>query len=231
MTHAETTVAYEVPARALRAIVRFASKDDTRRQLCCVRVETIGCSDGTWPGLVATDGHRLATVTWRRDGDETSWTDGTWSPVQIPREDAAKVIKLAPKDGMISVRSGSITVGGSVLTMDGRGSRGITENSERYDDALIPTSFPEWRRVLPDPDARTATACHLDPVYIADVCSAVADLSGARKGAIRRGAGMSIILAGAASKGWAESPVTMSARVVGSPITYELHAYTCPVAR
>lgn len=63
MTHPETAPATTVPAAAIKAALRHASKDATRYALCGVLLDRSE-EKNPRPCLVAKDGHRLIRIAW-----------------------------------------------------------------------------------------------------------------------------------------------------------------------
>jgi hypothetical protein len=84
-------------ARALKAVTPFASKDTTRRRLCCVSIILTRREADSTIEVIATDGHRLA---WWGD---TCGYDGPNAHLVLDVDAANALSKAAKKQSMIAV--------------------------------------------------------------------------------------------------------------------------------
>ena len=168
-----TATAIELPLPALE-LWRFASQDECRPALNCVRIEA---GDGHLEAVaIATDGHRLTTYTWTCTEGERALLAAAPLAVYVV---AAKNIAAAARKGSKArkARKSAVESVKLIRDADGRsivarlGAQAWTLQDHTNDGA----QFPEWRRVLPTagqgPNGikRGLQQVTFNPVYFGDI--------------------------------------------------------------
>jgi DNA polymerase III sliding clamp (beta) subunit (PCNA family) len=147
------TFLVDLDVRTLRALLPFASEDETRYNLCGILVEVDAAAKRI--RLVATDGFTLAVVERCPAGDDRP---GAWDVFGAmgDRDDTAfilsrgaceRAIKCAPKP----TKSYRPTVQVEVkIGTDGAAScLALLSGQARITDAVVDGCYPDWRQVVP----------------------------------------------------------------------------------
>jgi len=162
-----------------------ASRDESRFNINVLRVE----SDGR---TVATDGHRLYTVTPPPDADDAEYPDvgdvpATLDPLadfSMPRDVAERIAKALPKKPRLAIL-GSARLDVAATNADGKVRVVVTDldTVTPIEARKVDGDFPDWRQVLPEGDP--VASFTVNGRYLADVAKAAADFSGTRGCAVR----------------------------------------------
>ena len=152
-----------------------ASKDATRYNLNGVRFE----SDGR---VIATDGHRLYTVTPPEEkpdprefpaipGVEDPGGSAPLEPFTLPLAAADAVAKAIPKRGLPILKNALLDVDGTNGSEKARFVTTDLEVTTPIEALKIDGDFPDWRQVMPDGEPTVKLA--LNWQYLADLGKAL----------------------------------------------------------
>lgn len=139
----------------IRAVLRFAAKNDIRYCLNGINVEC----HRTVAYLVATNGHFLGICRVERDSDDC----GTGSFI-LPREVLEKIKptgKWAADLVTVTVEGDHFTIADAIAGTETRG-------------AVVDGTFPDWRRVVPD--KVSGESAQYSAEYLAAMAKAAGDL-------------------------------------------------------
>lgn len=131
------TLAGDGLATLVGSTIDAVSKEETRYYLQGVHVDH---ANGRLHA-VATDGHRLHTTSVAFTG-ETPPAEG----IIIPTKAAKEIERLAKKAGSASVR---VEISATGIA--------VTSGDERLVSRLVEGTYPDWRRVVPQPSGNAAT--------------------------------------------------------------------------
>ncbi len=169
-------VTFKIEASTVKALLLIAAKEDIRYYLNGVCLDTMR----TVPALVATDGRRMLVVRMTHvDGEPADIADkasgavivdGVYGPGQyiIPRELLASV---APRKDGRTVLPLTVTISGEAVCVEG---------ATTATGKLINGRYPDWRRVLPNPDGSDRMPAQFDTDYVADFGKVAKLLTGAK---------------------------------------------------
>lgn len=169
ITAGEMSCSFSMPAQSLASIVaacQFAiSTDETRYFLNGIHLHLVEEDGAAKIAAVATDGHRLARI-------HVPAPEGSagMPPVIVPRKTVAEIARLVDK----SKAEIAVSLSRTKIRL---GSEGFTLNSK-----LIDGTFPDYRRVIPAGNDKSAT---LDAQAFAAAAERVAAISGERGRAVK----------------------------------------------
>lgn len=176
-----------IPSTILENVAKFASTDETRYVLNGVLVERD--ADGK-PRAVATDGHRLMSVTWNEKSvDVDAVVPAEAQSFGVISADHATNAAKANKGrkgeiGALVLAEVSASVA-SLKGVTGHGATGVlTPTGNATEVEKINGRFPDYRQVVPtrewlpksEDNSHYETRVRLNPKYLASACATLAAL-------------------------------------------------------
>lgn len=161
-----------ISAKAVRAIVPWASKDLSRGIITSIKIDIL-------PGayrLVATDSYRLAVIEGKRQGDgEASLTiDGSALADQLKASDDYLVIDTDAMTAFAGKREPSEPM--NYLEQHKEDHRAIIKMRE------VDGHFPDWKQLIPGEQQTTTTeTVSVNPGYLEDAGKLVKTIAGRMK--------------------------------------------------
>lgn len=169
-------------SKAQLTVRHAASKDTSRYNLNGIRFEADGRT-------VATDGHRLYTVTAEVPSDDdypnVADVENTSEPLEpfiLPSETADRVRKAIPKKqrapileyARLDVASTNANGSARFVTTD-------IENAQVVEGRKIEGEFPDWRKVMPE-EGKAQVTVTLNWQYLADIGKALNEFAPGSRG-------------------------------------------------
>jgi hypothetical protein len=177
------TVYSNIPAKVVKALLRFASKDVTRYSLNGIRFE------GSTGNIVATSGATLARLTWRPDTALTKSETVGAGDCTVPAALLASAVKAAGAKGTIKVMFRADDADPKLTRVV------LWAGGIEFAGVAIADRFPPWAQVVPKASGSKIGHYEVDPKFLVDLAELATALDGPNSGVrMMAGGGLDPIL-------------------------------------